>query len=106
MSNNDGQRIPEFSYTLEKGNLSIEVSAKFNIVVSRQIFINNQQAIKAAQMSATQMMKAGWRLAKLNGQKVTRGRIIIPTALAISKIKNIPHPNFRLPLGARAEDGS
>jgi len=103
MSSQDGQPIPEFSCTLEKGGLSLEVSAKFNIVTSRQYFIGHEQATKAAQVSATQMMKNGWRLVTVDGQKVTQGKIIIPTPLAISKIEKTPHPNFRLPLGNRTE---
>lgn len=103
---NGGQPIPEFNCTLEKGNLSLEISAKFNTVTSRQYFIGNERAIKAAQMSATQMMKNGWRLVMLNGQKVKQGKVIIPTSSLVTEIKNAPHPNFRLPLGGRTENGS
>lgn len=103
MQNNKPIPIQQkFSCTLQRGNLSLEVSAEFNIIVSRQHFADNKQAIKTAQISAQQMMRKGWKLVELNGKKVKQGKIILARSPSlISKIEHT-HPlpsNTRLPLG-------
>jgi len=97
---NNKKPIPKFSCKLERGNLSLEISAEHNIIVSRQHFVDNRQAVKAAQISAQQMMQKGWKLVMLNEQKVKQSKLVIPTSLAVSKIENSPpYIKARLPLG-------
>ena len=98
----NNQPIPKFSCTLQRGKLSLDVAAELNIVTARQHFASNERAIRAAQMSVQQMMRKGWKLVKLNGEKVRQGKIIIAKSpLAYSKIEkaNPLRPNTRLPLG-------